>query len=78
LKKRRPTIVQARKGYALDVAPSGDLSVQPHLQKYFYSHLTQITGLFHAVTSPGATVLRVRPAIGRPQGWRCRAPAFGG
>jgi hypothetical protein len=25
-----------------------------------------------------ATVLRVRPAIGRPQGWRCRAPAFGG
>jgi len=28
--------------------------------------------------STRATVLRVRPAISRPQGWRWRAPTFGG
>ena len=42
------------------------------------SRLTQISNISFAVSLHRATVLRVRPAIGRPQGWRCRAPAFGG
>jgi hypothetical protein len=38
------------------------LPVQPHFQKYFYSLLTQITGLFHAVTSPGGRIAIVTDA----------------
>src|SRR4030088_2252561 len=52
---------QARNAMAgrLDVPPadlpdglSGDMPVQPHLQKYFVSRLTQITSISPAVSPP--------------------------
>ena len=62
---------------AVVICPDGqinDLAVQPLREKYSASPPTQINSRTPAIPSHTEQLCGSRPAIGRPQGWRCAPP----
>jgi len=54
------------------------IPVKPSRQKYFAFSEAQIRCMSHRIPLRSEQLWRSSPVIGRPQGWRWRAPAFGG